>query len=178
MRRKIIGIIGSGVNPWTEYTRPLARWIAKQNYHLLTGAGQGVMKSASEAFAKEENRKGVCLGIVPTIPDLRSGFIAKKNYPNQWVEIPILSPLPTFDGSDADRVSRNYIIVLSSDLLVALPGNIGTRNEINLAIRFQKPIILFAPKSEMLDFPEDLPRTSALDEVQKFIEQNYPNNDI
>ena len=177
MRRKIIGIIGSGVNPWTEYTRPLARWIAKQDYHLLTGAGQGVMKSASEAFAKVENRNGVCLGIVPTIPDLESGFVAKKHYPNQWVEIPMLSPLPTFDGSDVNQISRNYIIVLSSDLLVALPGNIGTRNEINLAIRFQKPLILFAPESEMLDLPQDLSRTSALEEVEEFIEQNCPSND-
>lgn len=166
---KTIGIIGSGKQSWKEYSQPLARWIALQNYHLLTGAGKGVMASASEAFYRVEKRKGVCVGIVPTIPHTKLGFIPKENYPNPWVEIAIKSPLPTFDGSDPQQVSRNYICVLSSDLLVALPGNKGTRNEIDLAIRFQKPLILFAPESEMLDFPPHLPRTSSLTEVKKFI---------
>lgn len=164
-----IGIIGSGTNPWKEYSQPLAQWIARRNYHLLTGAGKGVMASASEAFYRVENRKGVCLGIVPTIPDATLGFVPKENYPNPWVEIAITSPLPTFDGSDPHQISRNYICVLSSDLLVALPGNKGTRNEIALAIRFQKPLILFAPETEMLDFSSSLPRTSSLAKVQQFI---------
>ena len=166
---RTIGIIGSGRKPWKEYTQPLAQWIAHQNYHLLTGAGEGVMASASKAFYRVENRKGVCIGIVPTIPHTALGFIPKENYPNPWVEIAINSPLPTFDGSDPQQVSRNYICVLSSDLLVALPGNKGTRNEIDLAIRFQKPLILFAPATEMLDFPSYLPRTSSLAEVKNFI---------
>ncbi len=173
MKRKVIGIIGSGEEPWLEYSKPLAQWIAKQNYNLLTGAGKGVMASASEAFYNVENRKGICIGIVPTIPDAILGFIPKDNYPNPWVEIAITSPLPTFDGSDVDRVSRNYICVLSSDLVVALPGNKGTKNEINLAIRFQKPLILFAPETAMLDFPPNLPRTSSLEEVQKFVIKSF-----
>lgn len=168
-----IGIIGSGTKPWKEYSQPLAQWIASQNYHLLTGAGEGVMASASEAFYRVENRKGVCIGIVPTIPDATLGFVPKQNYPNPWVEIAITSPLSTFDGSDPQQVSRNYICVLSSDLLVALPGNKGTRNEIDLAIRFQKPLILFAPETEMLDFPPYLPRTSSLTEVKQFIVESF-----
>ena len=173
MKRKVIGIIGSGTNPWKEYSQPLAEWIAKQNYNLLTGAGEGVMASASEAFYKVANREGVCIGIVPTKPNSKLGFIPKENYPNSWVEIAITSPLPTFDGSDINQVSRNYICVLSSDLLVALPGNKGTKNEIDLAIRFQKPLILFAPDLEMLNFPSNLPRTSSLEEVKKFINQYF-----
>lgn len=169
MRRKVIGIIGSGTKPWTEYSKPLAQWIARQNYNLLTGAGKGVMASASEAFYNVKDRKGICIGIVPTKPDRTLGFIPKDNYPNPWVEIAITSPLPTFDGSVTKGLSRNYICVLSSDLLVALPGNKGTKNEIELAIRFQKPLILFTPETEMLDLPPHLPKTFSLEEVQKFI---------
>lgn len=176
MKRKVIGIIGSGTKPWREYSEPLARWIARQNYNLLTGAGEGVMATASEAFYRVENRKGVCIGIVPTKPDATLGFVPKENYPNPWVEIAITSPLPSFDGSDPQQISRNYICVLSSDLLVALPGNKGTKNEISLAICFQKPLILLAPETEMLDFPPNLPRTSSKDEVTEFITEYFEGN--
>ncbi|VEP11486.1 DNA-binding protein [Hyella patelloides LEGE 07179] len=175
MKRKVIGIIGSGTNPWREYAEPLAQWIAQQDYHLLTGAGKGVMASASKAFCQVKNRQGVCLGIVPTKPNKTLEFTPKDNYPNPWVEIAIITPLPTFEGNNVERVSRNYICVLSSDLLIALPGNEGTKNEIDLARRFHKLLILFAPESEMPDFPHNLPRTSSFKDVKNFILENLAN---
>ena len=169
MRRTIVGIMGSGTNSWAEFTIPLAEWIAQQNYHLLTGSGTGVMAAASEAFCQVENRKGSCIGIVPTKTNQELGFIPKKNYPNPWVEIPIITPLTTFDGHDPNQISRNHICVLSSDVIVALPGSKGTHNEVSLALGFQKPIILFGLKKELQDFPPDITKTDSLEKVKNFI---------
>ena len=161
--------MGSGTDSWAELTHPLAKWIAQQNYNLLTGSGTGVMASASEAFCKVTNRKGTCIGIVPTEPNNEWGFVPKKNYPNPWVEICITTPLSNFDGNDPNQISRNHICVLSSDVIVALPGSKGTHNEVNLAISFQKPIILFGPEKEMGDFPQILKRTDSIEAVKDFI---------
>ncbi|MGK7899486.1 MAG: DNA-binding protein [Xenococcus sp. (in: cyanobacteria)] len=169
MRRKIIGIMGSGTNSWAEFTIPLAEWIAQQNYHLLTGSGTGVMATASKAFCQVENRQGSCIGIVPTEPDQTLGFVPKKNYPNPWVEIPIITPLSTFGGDDPNQISRNHICVLSSDVIVALPGNKGTHNEVSLAIRFQKPIILLGAEKELQNFPSSITKTDSLEKVKDFI---------
>jgi hypothetical protein len=49
-RRKIIGVMGSGREEYREWVVPLARWIAEHGYDLLTGAGEGVMRVAAEAF--------------------------------------------------------------------------------------------------------------------------------
>ncbi len=169
MRRKIVGIMGSGTESWKEYTVPLAQWIAQQNYHLLTGGGAGVMASASEAFCEVPERKGLCIGIVPTEANQELGYIPKQNYPNPWVEIPIITPLTTFKSIDRNQISRNHICVLSSDVIIALPGSKGTQNEVELAIRFQKPIILFGSEKVMRDFPPTLKRTDSIAEIQDFI---------
>ena len=173
MKRKVIGIVGSGTDSWQEYTEPLAVWIARAQYHLLTGAGNGVMSCASAAFVNVTNRRGLCLGIVPTIEDSQKGYVPLENYPNPWVELAIYSPLGTFKNSfkvGKSSISRNHTCVLSSDVLVALPGQLGTKNEIALAKEYNKPLILFAPSSEMSDFPASLPRTDSLSNVIEFVE--------
>ena len=168
-QQKVIGIIGSGTNPHSELAVPLARWIARNNYHLLTGGGGGVMAAASKAFCEEENRSGISIGIVPTELNRTGQFTPLAGYPNPWVELEIISPLSRFDAQNPEQLSRNYICILSSDLIVALPGSIGTQNEIELAIRFQKPIILFGRAEPTIDFPSTLPRTAQFSDVVDFI---------
>lgn len=169
LKRQVVGIMGSGTDPQPELAIPLATWIAEQNYHLLTGAGEGVMTAASKAFCEVENRQGICIGIVPTEQNNEGQFVAKTGYPNPWVELSITSPLPTFQGANKKQVSRNHICVLSSDVIVALPGNKGTRNEVMLAQKFHKPIILFGWKNIIRDLPRTIERTSDLERVQSFI---------
>ncbi len=41
-----------------------------------------------------------------------------------------------------DTSSRNHIIVLTADALIALPGTEGTRSEIQLALDYKKPLII------------------------------------
>lgn len=168
-KRKVVGIMGSGKQAWTEFSIPLARWIAEQNYHLLTGGGGGVMAAASKAFCQVENRAGICIGIIPTELNDKGQFSPKTEYPNPWVELSITSPLPTFKGNDHNQISRNYICILSSDVIVALPGSKGTKNEVNLAIKFDKPVILFGSKTDLKDFPETKMRTTSIARVKDFI---------
>lgn len=168
-QQKVIGIIGSGTNPHPELVVPLAQWIARNNYHLLTGGGGGVMATAAKAFCEVENRSGISIGIIPTELDRKGQFTPLVGYPNPWVELEIVSPLSRFDAKNPEQLSRNYICILSSDLIVALPGSIGTQNEVELAIRFQKPIIILGTAEQTVDFPLTLPRTTKFTDVVDFI---------
>ena len=171
MRRKIIGVMGSGTQTWSELTIPLAQWIAHQGYHLLTGGGQGVMQCASEAFCQVGKREGLCLGIIPTESDPEYGYVAEPDYPNPWIELPILSPLGRFTGTDPEQISRNHINILTSDLIVALPGSKGTRNEVELALSFRKPVVLFGPLRAFEDFPNKIEQSDSLTEIVNFINE-------
>jgi uncharacterized protein (TIGR00725 family) len=171
MMLPIIGIMGSGQEPWDAYSKPISEWIARQGYHLLTGGGGGVMAAASEAFCQIEPRRGLCMGVAPTIPDTERGFVLKQGYPNPWVELCIQSPLSVFDGTDPNAVTRNHINILTSDVIITLPGNKGTRNEIDLALRFNKPIISYGPMDELSNFPAGIIKTDQIDTVQKFVNQ-------
>jgi uncharacterized protein (TIGR00725 family) len=166
--------MGSGKEPWLRFSVPLASWIAESGYHLLTGAGQGVMAAACEAFCKVETRRGLCLGVVPSEQDSSAGYRVKAGYPNQWVELSIVSPLSTYDGHDPNQITRNYINILTSHVVVAIPGSIGTRNEVDLAVRFEKPVILFGSQGMFTDFPESVARATELEQVQRFIQKHLP----
>lgn len=176
MIQPVIGIMGSGKESWSELSKPLAEWIARQGYHLLTGGGGGVMASAAEAFCAITPRRGLSIGVVPTTGDNHNGFVMKDGYPNQWVELPILSPLSVFDGSDQNALTRNHINILTSHVIVALPGTKGTINEVDLALRFAKPIIVYGAPKDLTSFPYQAPQTRDLQIVQRFIVESlqYP----
>ncbi len=182
LRPKTIGVMGSGKQPWPELAAPLGRALALAGFHLLTGGGQGVMTSVSEAFCAVPQRIGRSIGIVPTEAvggtdggdDGQTGvpgtFRAVPGYPNPFVEVPILSPLPRhLPDAPPGTLSRNHINVLSSDAIVALPGNHGTRNEVGLAVHYGKPVILFGQSEYFADMPAWLVRTVSLDTVMDFV---------
>lgn len=152
-KRAVIGVLGSGQNEWEEWSVPLGRWIAENGFHLLTGGGKGVMEAVARGFHSVEKREGLSIGVVPTEECEERGYVACKGYPNAWVELPLVSPLPAFYGTDDDQVSRNHIVVLTADILIALPGSKGTRNEISLATKFKKPILLLGPRDAMPTLP-------------------------
>jgi len=166
-RRKIVGVIGSHSEPWEEYAAPLGVWIAQRGFHLLTGGGGGVMLSVSRAFCSVAGREGLVLGVVPMDG---AGDVVKEGYPNEYVDVAILSPLGTFTGEDPDQVSRNHINVMTSDVLVILPGAVGTLNEANLAVKFSKPAVLFGPPECFAGFQVELPRRQNLEVVAKFVD--------
>src|SRR4051812_20309697 len=126
-RRKIVGVMG-GKRDVPELTLPLGELIARRGYHLLTGAGLGIMEGVSRAFFEYEGRPGSVIGIVRAVTPCAGAVQGSRreyipNYVNPWVEIPIYTQLHL---SSEDCLSRNHINVLTADVVIALPGNEGT----------------------------------------------------
>ena len=143
-RRKIVGVMG-GKRDVPELTLPLGELIARRGYHLLTGAGPGIMEGVSRAFFEYEGRQGAVIGIVRAVtPCAGTTHGSRREYlPNRvntWVEIPIYTQLHL---SSEDCLSRNHINVLTADVVIALPGNEGTASEVELALQYGVPLIIF-----------------------------------
>jgi len=169
-RRAIIGVMGSSEMPYEDLSSEVGRLIAEFGYHLLTGAGGGVMSAVSKAYTEYSGREGVSIGIVPTV-DYDGGFVAREQYPNPYIEVPILTPLDKKVQGDANPLSRNYVNVMTSSAMIILPGDHGTRNEASLALQYGKQAILFGPEDEFGKFPEQISQTDNKDELCEFLEQ-------
>lgn len=157
--------MGSGVDPHAEFAEPLGVWLAEQGFHLLTGGGAGVMASVSRAFCGVPGRRGVAVGILPGSE--REGGRAREGYPNAWVELPVFTHLPLVGERGGEPLSRNHINVLSSDVVVALPGGAGTRSELRLAQRYGRPVIAWGP--EHGEIPPGIPLADGFDDVAAFV---------
>ncbi|MGB4102027.1 MAG: DNA-binding protein [Alphaproteobacteria bacterium] len=162
----IIGVMGSHRNEWPELTQPLGAWIATQGCHLLTGGGSGVMTSTARAFCAVAIRAGRSIGILPTDENPPGIYTPRPGYPNPWIEIPIITPLSFGEGG---TVSRNHVNILSSDAVVALPGNNGTIDEVTLALRFGKPLLCYGVKDDFSGFPTGCAHTDSFDTVTRFL---------
>ncbi len=132
--------MGSGAESHEDLAAPLGRAVAEAGWHLLTGGGRGTMTAVSRAFAETDGRQGLCLGIVPREQD---GDGSPDGYPNPWVEVVVRTHLPLSGASGTGPFSRNHINVLSADAVVALPGSAGTWSEIELALRYGRPLAVF-----------------------------------
>lgn len=141
-RRPIVGVMGSGSSEHADLAEPLGRWLAARGTHLLTGGGGGVMRSASRAFRAVEPREGVVLGILPGRAG-PEGYAAFEGYPNEFVEIAIRTHLDRTGSEGTHELSRNHLNVLTADVVVALPGGAGTASEVELAVRYGKPVVLW-----------------------------------
>ena len=103
-----------------ETAETVGRLIAKKNAVLVCGGRGGVMEAACKG-AKEKN--GLTIGILPE----------SKDEANEFIDIAI----PTGIGH-----KRNFLVVSSSDVIIAIGGRWGTLNEISFAMIFKKPLIL------------------------------------
>ena len=139
-RRPIVGVMGSGTKSHDDLAAPLGRAIARNGWHLLTGGGAGTMTATSRAFAETPDRAGLCIGVLPGAED---GGGSPDGYPNPWVEIVIRTHLPLSGEDGTGPHSRNHINVLSADAVIALPGSAGTWSEIELALRYERPLALY-----------------------------------
>jgi predicted Rossmann-fold nucleotide-binding protein len=115
------------------------------------------MGAVSQAFAEVPGRKGNVIAIIPASgpcdsPEARSAYTPLQGYPNSWIDIPIYTHLPLSGVSGKDIASRNHIIILSADLIVAFPGGAGTRSEIQLALEYGKPLLILNPHHEWDEF--------------------------
>jgi len=155
--RPCVGVIGSGTEKHPQLSKPLGRWLAKQECDLINGGGGGVMEAVSQAFTEVPDRKGNVIGVIPSSspcdsPEARSAYAPLPGYPNAWVDIPIYTHLPLSGASGKDTGSRNHIIILSADVIIAFPGGAGTRSEIQLALEYGKSLLILNPNHEWDEF--------------------------
>ena len=139
------------------------------------------MAAVSKSFYDTPNRRGLVIGVLPCdgSPEQSKGGgpkpkdrypTPKDGYPNQWVEIPILTHLPLSGERGTEPMSRNHINVLSSDVIVALPGDAGTLSEIRLAVRYERPVIAFVESDrEIPRLPDSVSISSSLEGVRTFV---------
>lgn len=171
----VIGVMGSGTDEWAAFAEPLGAWIAANGHDLLTGGGNGVMLAAARAFAGTPGRRGRCIGVLPSRPDPGRGFVPPPGYPNPFIDLTVLTPFQR-KGPDAppDALSRNHVNILTSQIIVALPGRHGTLDEVRLALAFGKPVIGFGPDLEFRDMPAELRTTGDFAAVAAFITDALP----
>ena len=168
-RLPTVGVMGAHTEEWPDLARPLGIWIAEQGFNLLTGGGEGVMTSVAAGFCSVTPRTGRSIGIIPMAMDEQGRLLRFKGYPNPHIEVCIQSPLGKFQPDKPEVVSRNHINVLSSDVVVALPGGPGTMNEIMLAAHYRKPIVLYGPTASFQPFATKLPHTDVFDAACRFV---------
>lgn len=123
--KTVVGVMGSG-RSITEAERGrayrLGALIAERGWVLLTGgSAAGVMDAASQG-AHEAG--GLVVGV------LRSDHGAEAS---QHLDVAIRTGMGE---------ARNVINVLSSDVVIALPGGAGTLSEVALALKADKTVIL------------------------------------
>ncbi len=125
------------------------------------------MAAVSESFHDTPNRRGLVIGVLPCDESLGR---PRDGYPNQWVEIPVLTHLPLGGDRGTEPMSRNHINILTSDVIVALPGDAGTGSEVRLAVRYERPVIAFVESDEEIpELPNSVSTSSSLEGVQTFV---------
>lgn len=133
--KTIVGVMGPGEGATPEQNEmafELGKSIAKQGWVTLTGGRSfGVMDAAMKG-ARDAN--GLTIGILPT-------ETAKGSSEN--AEIRIVTGMNS---------GRNYIAVLSSDVIVVLGMAPGTASEVALAIKANKKIILLNQDDITVEF--------------------------
>jgi len=166
---KTVGVMGSGSKEHSRLAEPLGALIASLGVNLLTGGGRGTMTATSRAFTEYEGVRGICIGVIPC-ESLERRDRPKEGYPNPYIEAPIYTHLPYSGASGTGDLSRNHINILSSDAIVALPGGDGTASEVELALRYGKPVIAFGSEEGEFDrFNRSVERTFELSEVEVFL---------
>ncbi len=131
MRKTVIGVMGPGADATKrdiENAQLLGELIAKKGWAVLSGGrNTGVMDAVSKGA---KGKKGLTIGILPD--DDKTKF-------SEALDVVIVTNM---------RSGRNYINVLSSDIIIACGMNSGTASEIALALQSQKPIILLSEDEE------------------------------
>ncbi len=173
-RLPIVGVMGSGSQPHAVRARQVGSWLARTGVHLLTGGGRGVMSAVSQAFAETVGRRGLVIGIIPSAThDPLAG--PKTGYPNPWVEIPIYTHLPLSGDSGTEPLSRNHINILSANVVIALPGGPGTASEVDLALRYGRPLVAYLDRrADIEGLSDQAVVENDFSAVQAFVRTHLP----
>jgi uncharacterized protein (TIGR00725 family) len=128
-RLPVVGVIGPSKFTCSkevyDFGIELGKLIARMNLHMVCGGMEGIMEAACMGFMSVKKRKGVSMGITP---------YDKRGAANPYCDIVIPSGI---------GVSRNAIIINSSDVLVAVAGGAGTLSEIAFAWQKNKHVVCY-----------------------------------
>jgi len=114
------------------HAEELGSRIAQNGWNLLTGGRKaGVMDAASKG-AYESG--GTVIGILPG---------KKQSEMSEFVTIPVMTGM----GS-----ARNFINILSADVVIVCGMGLGTASEAALAIKHAKPVVLTYVSRDQLNF--------------------------
>ncbi len=139
------------------------------------------MEETARGFASVVDRAGVVLGILPAQnpcddPAQRRDYRAPSNYPNPYVDYCIRTHLHLSGERGMEPASRNHIIVLTADILIALPGGAGTRAEINLARDYDKPLGILNGDGTWDEFSSsNAVMANSLEDVFEFVQTRAEN---
>ena len=169
-RLPVVAVVGSGTEKHSEYSVHLGKWLAENGFHLTNGGGGGVMAETARAFTEVRSRKGKVIGVIPAqgpcdSAENRADYQSPPGYPNTYTEIVLRTHLPDSGAKGKMTSSRNHIIILSADIVIALPGGSGTQSEIELALEYKKRLVLFTPKGEWRKFEQSVETATSLPEV-------------
>ena len=126
MRKPVVGVMGGSkaMRRVAEMAERLGGLIAEQGWVLLNGGRNCGVMAASARGAKKAG--GTVIGVLPDATAAKA------------------SPDLDFVVLTAMGDARNVINVLSSDVVIACPGSLGTLSEIVLALKHDKRVILLA----------------------------------
>ncbi len=176
---RIVAVIGSGNDSHKELSAPLGRGLAEKGYNLINGGGHGVMQATSEAFYNVKTRLGKVIGVLPSqnpceSANQRSNYKNPPGYPNSFIELSIKTHLHLTGEFGNQLESRNHIIVLTADIIIALPGGSGTRSEIQLSLDYNKPLILLTPHGEWDEFNDkNITKIRTVEETLNLLTQQF-----
>ena len=177
-RLPVVGVMGSGSDPHATRARRVGVWIARAGCHLLTGGGAGVMAAVTEAFVGVPDRRGLALGVLPAAvggPGSPAPGAAAPGYPNPWVEIAVRTHLGARGRRGGDADSRNHVNVLTSDVVIVLPGGEGTASEARLALRYGRPVVAYlAHRGDVPGLPDAIPVETRFARVEAFVRAACP----
>jgi uncharacterized protein (TIGR00725 family) len=152
LRKKIrIGVIG-GANPDDRFRKvafEVGRLIAEKGAILVCGGLSGVMEEAARGVKKAG---GLSVGILPG---------NSPNDANRYIDIPIATGM---------GYSRNSLVVMNSDVLIAIDGEYGTLCEIAYGCVHEKKIFGI----ETWDIEGVIPVKTAEQAVDKALEGFFP----
>lgn len=127
--RTVVGVMGSGepLDP-VGYTRAyeVGRLVADRGWVLVNGGRAAGVMDASAKGAHDSG--GLVVGVLPD---------ADADEASKHLDIAVRTGMGE---------ARNVVNVLTSDVVIALPGGAGTLSEIALALRADVPVVA-------LDFP-------------------------
>ena len=127
------------------------------------------MSAVTEAFTAVEDREGRALAVVPALRDHPS-VAPLPGYPNRWVEIPIFTHLDRGGPAGDEPMSRNHINVLTSTVVVLLPGGTGTASEARLALRYRRPCIAYLHRrDEIPNLPTEVLVETSFEKVAAYV---------